>query len=437
MLWLLGDQPRGGKGEEDVVPPAQKPQNASFAQRCWKQVGPDFRYASVVLGFSFVLALLLVAYTAPLANEFIFPFDRMVFGQMGTGGASYVRMVVYSLPCLTATIVVPHLILRACVAESAAATYWQRLSMAQTLFFIVLTIVIFILCLDRGISFDVAGAVVNGIVFLIHNPLTFYTIGRALNQSMLRCWIALSLEWLNILVVFYLPMYRTSSAFQWSSPFILCLTSMFNKYAVKQAEWIPPAVTPRLQFMSLVFSGFFTRLSQSFVFHNFWLTIVLELYYAALSLFFKVTLYQRFGFILYLAEKGITHIICLDITALKPPTERAKRVSSLATVFESVFDSACFLYFFVLYFITNPPQNIFLVKAVVLFFVCKAIQVLSDALAAFVIYKYEGIVLFEHATVKKLQPEVFFLLVTLLGCSLSFLPIVGNLWDPNIRLRGI
>jgi len=161
---------------------------------------------------------------------------------------------------------------------------------------------------------------------------------------------------------------------------------------------------------------------------------VLELYYAALSLFFQVTLYQRFGFISYLAEKGITNIICLDITAPKPPSERAKHVSSLATIFESVFESACFLYFFVLCFITNPPQDMSLLKAIVLFFVCTAIRTLSNALAAFVIYKYEGIVLVEHATVKKLQPEVLFLLVTLFAATLPFLSIVGNMWDPNIVL---
>jgi len=115
---------------------------------------------------------------------------------------------------------------------------------------------------------------------------------------------------------------------------------------------------------------------------------------------------------------------------------RAVHVSSLATVFESVYESTFFLFFFVLRFITNPPQSISGIGAFLLFFACKAIQVLNDALIAFVINKYERIHIVEYVPVKTLKREVLFWWVTLFGVSFAFLRITGNMWDPSIKLYG-
>jgi len=72
-------------------------------------------------------------------------------------------------------------------------------------------------------------------------------------------------------------------------------------------------------------------------------------------------------------------------------------------------------------------------EATLLFFLCKVIQVLGNALAALVTYKYEGILLIEYATVKNLKPHVLFLVIVCLGFSIPFLWITGNMWDPTIR----
>jgi len=209
---------------------------------------------------------------------------------------------------------------------------------------------------------------------------------------------------------------------------------MLNKYVVKQAEWIPAAATPRLQCVSLCFCGFLTRLSQSVVFDNFGSVIGFEVYYAALSLFFRVTLYERFRVISRLAENGITQILCWEITAPEPPSERSLHVSAMATIFETVFESACFHYFFVMRFICYPPPNMSVIQVVVLFFVCKAIQFINDALTAYATYKYEGIVLLDYATVKKLKSEVMFCWVTLMAVSLNFIHLTLSMWDPSIKL---
>jgi len=68
-----------------------------------------------------------------------------------------------------------------------------------------------------------------------------------------------------------------------------------------------------------------------------------------------------------------------------------------------------------------------------LFFACKAIQLLSDALTAYATYKYEGVVLMDYATVKKLNSEVLFWWVYLMAFSLSFFAITGSMWDPSIK----
>jgi len=212
---------------------------------------------------------------------------------------------------------------------------------------------------------------------------------------------------------------------------------MFNKYVVKQTQWVPPAATPRLQIISLMYSGFLTRLSQSVVFDNFALTILLEVYYAVISLSFRVTLYERFRVISRLVKNGTTRIMCWDIapeeSTLSPRSQdqRPLHVSSLATIFETAYESACFHYFFVLRFICYPPPNMSVVAAACLFVVCKAIQVLNDALTAYVVFKYEGIVLMEYAT--KLKSEVFFWWDTLMTAALVFIGITGSMWDPAIK----
>jgi len=403
----------------------EEPQNASGAQRCWKQIQlvSPFRYSFTVLGFSLDVGILISAFIVPLANEFMFPVARRFPRE--TGGYMYVFLAI--VPFFSGMSFYPHFLLRACVAESADATYWKRISLGQTVFFIVVVFVIQAVAVARGAaSLNLPTAAGNVIMFAIHLPLTFYCISRALKRSMLRCWIAVSLEWLNLLVVYYWSSYRSSPAFQWTAPFIFVATSMFNKYTAKQTDGIPPEAAARMQFYSIAFTAFFTRLSQSFVFGNFGLTIGLELYYAALALFWQVTLYQRFAVISVLAEQGIVNVRA-------PLSERGAHISSMATIFESVYESAVFMSFFLLRFITNPPPNMSGIEATLLFFICKAIQVLGNALAAFVTYKYEGILLVERATVKNLKSEVCFWLVTLLIPYLGFLRIAGNAWDPNIK----
>ena len=173
------------------------------------------------------------------------------------------------------------------------------------------------------------------------------------------------------------------------------------------------------------------------MFDNFAFAMWLEVYYAGLGLVFRVTLYQRMEgqnrIISRLVENGITKILCWEITAPEPPSERSLHVSSMATIFETVYESACFHYFFVLRFICYPPSNMSGIGAVGLFFACKAIQFLTDALTAFVTYKYEGIVLLEYATVKTLNSEVFSWWVVLISASGVFLNATGNLYDPSIK----
>jgi len=428
----------GGEGVDALSgSPAkpQEPQTPSFAQRCWQQIGPPFRYASIVLRFSVVEGLLLLAYMLPLASEYVFQLDnRNTLGHLRADSLYllFILVPVYSQLCLS-----PHLILRACVAECADATYWQRVSMVQTLFFTGVPIVLHGLAIptaewESDPDYKLANTASVGILLLIHIPLTFYSIGRALKQSMFLCWLAYTLEFLNNAVMFYAAAYRASPAFQWTSPFIFVFTSMFSKYAVKQASSIPPAATQRLLFQSLLFGGFFTRLSQSVVYGNARFAIFLEVYYAVLSLFFRVTLYQRFRFISRLVEVGINKILCWEITAPEPPSERSVHVSSMATISETVYESACFHFFFVLRFITYPPPNMSGIEALGLFFVCKAIQYLNDALTAYVVFKYEGIVLLEYASVKKLKSQVFFWWVSLM-LVIIFLSFTGGAYDPAIK----
>ena len=309
--------PHGGEKAASGSPAqAQAPHNASFSQRCWEllQLVSPLSYASIELGFSTLMGLFLVAYQVPLANEFMFPELRYAHNE-----PKVLWIILVWMPYFCCATLYPHFILRSCVEGSADATYWQRVSLVESLFFIVLAFVLNIVSFLMTGENWLAGGIINIILFIIHIPLTFTFIGRALNRSMLRCWFAFSLEWLNLILVYYLPEYRKSSAFQWSAPFLLCLTSIFSKHTLKNADWISPEVTPRLQVTSLVGSGLFTRLSQSFVLDNYRLTVGLEVYYALLSLFFQVTLYQRIEWknriISRLVENGITKILCWEISA--------------------------------------------------------------------------------------------------------------------------
>jgi len=423
------------EGDGDRLGVAQEHhQNATFLHGIWQQIGPPLRYAFMMLRFSIIEGLLLVAFVVLVAHEYFFRDRRDRSGQLPV---SYLWICVLVLPAFSGLSLNPHFALRACVAESPDATYWQRLSLAQSLFFIGVAIGVHFIALAQGSSFRLANAGSIAMMLLIHTPLTFYCIGRALKQNMFQCWIAYTLEMLNLAAIYYLPAYRASSAFKWTVPFIFCLTSMFNKYVIRRATWIPEAATPRLQSVSLAYCGFFSRLSQSVVFGSFAFAIGLEVYYAALGLFFRVTLYKRLEIknmiISRLVENGITKILCWEITAPEPPSERSLHVSSMATIFETVYESACFHYFFVLRFICYPPSNVSGIEAVALFVVCKAIQFLTDALTAVVAYKYEGIVLLEYATVKTLNSEVFSWWVMLISASCVFLSATGSLYDPSIK----
>jgi len=74
------------------------------------------------------------------------------------------------------------------------------------------------------------------------------------------------------------------------------------------------------------------------------------------------------------------------------------------------------------------------IEAILLFLVCKTIQVLGISLAALVTYKYEGILLVEYATMKTLKPDVLFLFFVMFGLSIPFLSIAGSMWDPAIKI---
>ena len=172
------------------------------------------------------------------------------------------------------------------------------------------------------------------------------------------------------------------------------------------------------------------RLAQSAEINDPGQVVVLEVFYAVVSIFLKVSLYSRHA-IFSVALSGTCKVRGV------PRSARAQGITTVSNVNESIFDMACFVVLFLSRFLLLP-SSITTTSFALVFFGCIAIQILANT-ATFVLVSYFEKIPIEDFCVSTAFGDFWrrwiYLWVSTMWGLMYINAITLNVWDSSIRIR--
>ena len=237
------------------------------------------------------------------------------------------------------------------------------------------------------------------------------------------------MELANIIVIKRSTSYLHSELFQWTAPLAFSLTAMFTRLA---AEWtvVPLLEASKMSTVSLGLGVLFTRLAQSAVIDDVRLVLVLEVFYAFLNNFLKVSLYSRHAILSSCSQSGTFKVRGV------PRNARAQGITTVSNVTELIFDTVSFIIVFLARFLLLP-SSITTTDLTLVFCVCIAIQIFSTTATVGLVSYFEGIPIedfFVSWTVfGDFWPSWIYLWVSTMMGLVYISILIVNVWDPSLR----
>ena len=267
-------------------------------------------------------------------------------------------------------------------------------------------------------------------------PLNFGIIHKVLQENepgsqwwhIPVCGFCVLMEVANIVVIAQSTTYLHSEWFQWTSPFVFSLTAVFTRRAAELTA-VPLSAASKFSSFSLGLGVYFPRLAQSAVINDAGMVIILEVFYAALNIILKVTLYSRHAVLSFLMSgkckvRGI------------PRNHRAQGITTISVVHESIFDTTCFIVFSLSRFILLP-STITTTSFALVFCGCIAVQVIANVVTFVLVSYVEGIPVDDFSVTwmdffEFWRRWIYFWSCTMMALFYLTLPTL-NLWDSNMR----
>ena len=243
------------------------------------------------------------------------------------------------------------------------------------------------------------------------------------------CYLCIAMEIGNIVVIKNLTSYLHSDLFQWTAPFIFSFTAVFTRRA---AEWssVPPSAASKMSTVSMGLGVLFMRLAQSAEINDPGQVVVLEVFYAAVSIFLKVSLYSRHS-IFSVALSGKCKVRGV------PRSERAQGITTVSNVNESIFDTMAFIVLFLSRFLLLP-SSITTINFALVFFGCITLQILANT-ATFVLVSYFEKISIEDFCVSTAFGDFWrrwiYLWVSTMWGLMYMNQITLNVWDSSMRIH--
>ena len=242
------------------------------------------------------------------------------------------------------------------------------------------------------------------------------------------CYLCFLMEFVNAIAVKQSTFYLHSDLFKWTAPFLFSLSSMFTRRA---GEWsvVPPSAASKICTVSLALCVMLTRLAQSAEINDPWEIVKLEVFYAALSVFVKVSSYSRHAIISFFMTgkckvRGV------------PRKPRAQSITTISNVTESIFDMGFFIILFLSRFLLLPSSITATVFTLV-FCICIAIQILANTTTFTLVSYFEGIPIEDFCiswtSLGDFMGHCFHVWVVLMFGIMYYNPVILNVWDPSIR----
>ena len=226
---------------------------------------------------------------------------------------------------------------------------------------------------------------------VIQVPLNFGIVHIALQKNaagslwwhMPLCAFCFCIEMVNIVVIKNSTAYLQSDLFPWTAPFIFSLTAVFTRRA---AEWsaVPPSEASKMSSISLGLGVFFTRMAQSALINNPEQVLVLEVFYAVLNIFLRVSLYQRHAILSLCSRSGTLKV------RGAPRNPRAQSITTVSNVTEAIWDTIGFILLFLSRFLLLP-SSITTTNFALVFCGCIALQILANTATILLVSYYEEI----------------------------------------------
>eukprot|EP00759_Apiculatamorpha_spiralis_P028851 PhF_6_TR31362/c0_g1_i1/m.45901 len=285
-------------------------------------------------------------------------------------------------------------------------------------------------------------AQVNVVIFLCAFATKFLILHYALRgqpghhgKQVAACCLSTLLEFGFGFVTSRVTALIHSDVMQWIAPFIFFFTSLIIRRAAENVVAMPSLMAARFCTVGISLTSYFSRISQVKELTNYQQIIILELFYAVVSLTARVTLYWRYGLLsLWMSGK---------CTLKREQSERRKVISARAVTNDIVMDTACFISVWICRYVTerervDKDESIVLSLVFVGIF-CVFIQFCCGVATCLVVSFFEGIpVLSLSPNVSALSSflkEVYYYWLFLCFAFMQMLDVVIQLWIPSARLR--
>jgi len=248
-----------------------------------------------------------------------------------------------------------------------------------------------------------------------------------------KCCLGVILECINAIVIRLLTFYTASAAFQWTSPFVFFLSSLFSRRNAEESVF-PIDGASRLNTIAMGMNVYYVRLSQSAEINNPGRVLLLEVFYGVVNIACKVTLYSRHAAWSRYCGTGE----CSIRHAVRNP--RAQAITTTANSVESVWDSHFFVMHFVLRY-TLLPSEISLWTLLGYLSFGLTYQTLTNAASFYLVGFVEHIALREFIVPSKSMKEVAWNVLYFSVCSVwaswYLAPLSLTLWSPNFTDKGL